>query len=162
MFKANVLACLSYLLISALGCEGQGTQKGSVADVAKDPASVVGMWSLVANDYFREVIEFRQDGTYISGLCATAGRFGWCASNEATASRQGTYDVRGKKVSVSKGIVHLGSGEVSGSQEAYRWEVQRDQSDSPRTLHLTPANGEPMDFDEMPAESRPRWISRSR
>lgn len=118
------------------------------------------MWSRVANDYFREVIEFRQDGTYISGVCKTAGKYGWCSNMEATASRQGTYAFEGKNVIVSKGTVRFDGGEIREAQEAYRWEVERDLPDSPRVLRLTPANGEEMQFHEMPAEFRPHWASR--
>jgi hypothetical protein len=52
----------------------------------------------------REVVEFRPDGTYTTGICVTSGEFGNC-SGKAVPQIQGRYTVRGDSVILQNGLI---------------------------------------------------------
>ena len=143
------------------------------------PETLVGLWSrtipissqLGSPPAFRLVVEFRADGSYTSGICSPhpAG----CLRNEATASIQGTYGVRGETFTTDQGFVNLQRDRPFPNVDArksYRWRVERDPPDNPptptslppvRTLRVTVAEGEDLVFGEMRAEYRVRWVKRA-
>jgi hypothetical protein len=143
---------------------------------AQDSAAIVGMWSrYVPSAYMREVIEFRRDGTYTSGLCPTIddGRglpAGWCVGRQATPSRRGTYSVQGNSVIVTRGLIRLDpAGSSPEGQETYSWRSELAPADDPprpssrpalRRLHLTAADGALLRLNEIPPDKQPSWVSR--
>jgi hypothetical protein len=133
---------------------------------AAQDAGVVGMWSrIVTVAHMREVVEFRQDGTYTSGLCVSINT-GWCERGRATPSRRGTYSVQGNSLTVTRGLIRIRVDENRPEgQETFSWRSVRDPPDNPprptsrpplRNLYLTAANME-LHFNEMPPDKHPSW-----
>jgi hypothetical protein len=140
---------------------------------AQESISIVRVWSRLVTHNFnvgiREVIEFRPDGTYISGLCGTTINSGFCQDGQVTASRQGAYAIQGNVVTLARGLVRVTEAPPE-AQETYRWRAEQDPPDYPphpcmrpplRKIYLTSAREELM-FSEFPAANRPRWVPRSR
>jgi hypothetical protein len=171
MSHSRFLRCMPLLLLTVMAAPI--TARGSL----QGGDTPVGTWSRVvsAESSMREVIEIGQDGTYTSGLCGTLGG-GWCLKNEATASRQGTYRLRGPELTVSRGFeLMLKSANewlprTAEAEQAYGWRVVPGRPDDPprptsrpplRQLRLTDAQGRELLFNEMPDEHRPRWQKRA-
>jgi hypothetical protein len=139
--------------------------------------TLVGLWSRTipipgsSSPAFRLVVELRADGSYTSGICSPHP--GGCLRNEATASIQGTYTVRGETFTTDQGFVNLQRDRPFPNVDArksYRWRVERDPPDDPpfpgsrppmRTLRVTVAEGEELVFGEMRAEYRVHWVKRA-
>jgi hypothetical protein len=127
---------------------------------------LVGMWSrYLSTAHMREVIEFREDGIYTSGLCVSINT-GWCQGGNATPSRRGTYSVQGNSLTDTKGLIRIRPEENRPErQETYSWRSVRDRHDDPphpgsrpplRTLHLT-STDMTLQFKEMPPDKHPSW-----
>jgi hypothetical protein len=107
------------------------------------------------------LIEFRADGTYISGLCPHTN---WCAGGRATASRIGKYVIRGNSVTLERGIVDVDSSRPE-QVETYTWTVELRPNSSarekmPRVLRLPGSNGTGF-WPSMPPPDQPTGVARS-
>jgi hypothetical protein len=161
---------LSRILLALMVALGLSIARPATASTPTTE-SLVGMWSrAVGQGHVREVVEFRADGTYASGLCNVIS-MGWCAERKATASRQGTFAVQGDVLMVDRGLVNMERGSTAvEAREAYRWRMEWEPPDAPprptsrpplRRLSLTATTGEEIMLNEMPSAYRPRWVKRA-
>ena len=106
----------------------------------------------------RQVIEFRRDGSYTSGICLTATQMGWCQSGGATAIASGEYRIQGDTLILERGLVF--GADADGVAQTLRWKLETVAGASPtgpppsKRLHLFP-DAEGRSFSDMEVE--PGW-----
>ena len=78
----------------------------------------------------RDVMEFRSDGTYTSGLCLTGNPAGWCMPGGATGIVTGRYDVMGDELMLRNGLAFR-MPDATGQPKALQWGVELVPDDPP-------------------------------
>src|ERR1700730_5550791 len=147
--------------------------------VAKDGEAVTGWWSRVingSNELMREVVEFRPDGTYTTGICMLEMPDGWCAY-PAVPEIQGNYSLRGDTLALQNGLMpqesmaNFSGPDASradlkkGRPEVYRWRLKVTPDDPPTgrppdlTLYLMDENNQIRQLDGM-GKQLPGWQNR--
>ena len=133
----------------------------------QDGEVVNGWWSRLINDpegLYREVVEFRSDGTYITGICTLQTRYSWCIG-AAVLQIRGNYSLNGGTLTLTNGLMLLETLNSFGRQpdapplnlsnglEVYQWRL--DAGD----LCFTDANNQNRCFSGM-SKIPDGWINR--